>query len=150
MKTRALALVAFLIALAAPAAAQNATTFIVLANAARTASTNSTDWTNGWQFRGMMIHVHVSAITATPSVTPRFQVFEPILDDYIDYAVASAPIAATGDYFYVLYPGSDVTEAAPIRDVFPFPLAPEVNWRVRMTHADADSITYYVSGYGLR
>jgi len=115
----------------------------LLASAARTASTNGTDQTN-YNHRALVVVVDVTSITATPSITPTLQIKDSISGDYVTVWTAAAPLTATGEAAYLFVPGGaagSYTEAVNLR-------LPRT-WRLRVTHADADSITYSVSAVGL-
>jgi len=111
----------------------------VLASAARTSTTNSTDKVN-YNGRGVLVTLNVTALADTPSIVLSIEakmgaVYEALL-------TASAAVTATGIHSYLVYPGvgaasGDVVQVAG----FPLPRT----WRVTVTHGDADSITYVVN-----
>lgn len=113
-----------------------------LASAARTATTNSSDLTNPGA-RGVILTLDVTAIVDTPSITLNISYRSPLGGNYEKLFSAAAAVTATGVHTYVLYPG-DVVAADDVVEVGKLPLPR--TWRVEMTHADADSITYSVSG----
>jgi hypothetical protein len=111
----------------------------VLASAARTATTNSSDQTN-YNGRGVIVTLDVTAITDTPSLT--LSIEAKMGSNYEALLTASAAVTATGTHTYIVYPG--VGEAgADVVQVAGFPLPR--TWRVTVTHADADSATYSVT-----
>lgn len=115
----------------------------ILASAARTATVNSDDQVNPGA-KGVIVYVNVTAVSATPSVTPKLQYKIPNTSTYVDAFTAGAAITATGQYVYVLYPGNLAIPASGtgVTQLEELPLPK--TWRWVMTHADADSITYSV------
>lgn len=110
----------------------------VLPSAARTVTTNSADFTN-YNNTGLHLVINVSAITATPSITPTIQGKDPISGTY--YTVLTGlPITTTGINIIKVYPGISAVVNASASDILPR------TWRLNMAHADADSITYSVAG----
>ena len=120
----------------------------VFASAARTATATSSELRipggPGGQYRGLAVIVDVTAITATPSVTFAIQSSSGPDDDYVA-VLTSAAIVGTGSTILVVHP-SVPTERTNVLDQGPL----ESKWRVVATHGDADSITYSVTGFGLR
>jgi len=109
----------------------------VLASAARTASTSSADQTN-YNARGVMVNVRVTAITDTPSVTAKIEGKDTASTSYFTI-LESAAIAATGLTTLTVYPG--ITAAA---NVSASHIVPRL-WRITVTNADSDPITYSLS-----
>lgn len=116
--------------------ARNNTQETVLASAARTASVDSTDFTNH-NAKGLHIIVNVSAITATPSIIAAIQGKDPVSGNYYDLLVGTA-ITTTGINVLKIYPGIGQIANGAASD-----LLPRI-WRVSIAHADVDSITYSV------
>ena len=112
----------------------------LLASAARTATTNVADQTN-YNGKRLLLVVDVTSITDTPSVTPSLQIKDSISGDYITVWTAAAALTATGEVTYYF---ADGASGGSFTEIEPFGL-PSRTWRVVMTHADADSITYSVS-----
>jgi len=110
----------------------------VLASAARTANTNSADFTN-FNARGLHLNIDVSAIAATPSIVPTIQGKDPVSGNYYNLLVGPA-LTAVSNITMIVYPG--IIESAGFKASLPLPRT----WRVNMVHADADSITYSVTG----
>ena len=79
--------------------------------------------------------IDVTAVASTPSVVPTIQGFDPTSGAYYDILVGNA-ITTTGTT--VLKVGLSIAASAnaAAQDLIP------VQWRVKMTHADSDSITY--------
>lgn len=119
----------------------------VLASAARTATVNSSDMINygpNANVRGVLVIVDVTAAADTPEITPIIQVKDPVSEKYINLLSASSALTGTGTAAYLVYPGAGSTSAG-ITQVASFPLGS--TWRVRVTHADTDSITYSVGAF---
>lgn len=112
----------------------------LLASAARTATVDGADQDNP-EARGLHVTIDVTAISATPSVVAKIQGKDPASGKYHDILEATA-ITATGTTVLKVYPGIPVVAGGVASDVLP------KTWRLRMEHADADSITYS-AGAGL-
>lgn len=108
----------------------------ILPSAARTATVDSPDALN-WEGRGVQLVIDVTAAAATPSVVPHIQGKDPLSGKYYDLLVGAA-ITATGTTVLKVYPGITVAANLSASDFLP------KTWRVRLVHADADSITYSV------
>lgn len=108
----------------------------VLPSAARTASVNSDDQEN-IEGRGVKLVVDVTAVTATPSITVTIQGKDHVSGKYYDI-LESAAITATGTTVLTVFPGIAATANEAASDVLPR------DWRVEVTHADTDSITYSI------
>ena len=109
------------------------TSSVIYASAARTATptavTKRVD-----RYRGLLLLIDVTAVTATPSVVVTI---EGVLSDNSVYTIlTSAAITATGRTALKIYPG--VTVAANVAVSEPLPQ----NIKITFTHGDADSITY--------
>lgn len=109
----------------------------ILASAARTASVNSADFVN-YNARGLHLILNVSALAATPSITVSIQGKDAISGTYYNI-LTSAAITTTGINILKLYPGISAIPSQSASDILPR------TWRVAVTNADADSITYSVS-----
>jgi hypothetical protein len=111
----------------------------VLASAARIATVNSADLTN-YNGRGVHVILDVTSVTATPTITLVIQGKDPVSGSYYDILRASGAtiISATGLTVFKVYPGITALAGGAANDVLPR------IWRVRVEHADADSITYSV------
>lgn len=108
----------------------------ILASAARTATVNSADFVN-YNARGLHVIIDVTAITATPSIVPKIQGKDSVSGNYYDILEGS-PITTTGTNILKVYPGISAVVNASAADILPR------EWRIRVEHADADSITYSV------
>jgi hypothetical protein len=111
-----------------------------LASAARTASVDSSDLTNGFG-KGLHLVIDVTAVAATPSITVTIQGKDALSGKYYTI-LASAAITATGTTVLKVHPGLTAAANAAANDLLPR------TWRVSVTNADADSITYSV-GYSI-
>jgi len=108
----------------------------LLASLARTANVDTPDQTN-FGHKGLHLIIDVTSVTLTPSVVPTIQGKDPLSGKYYNLLVGLA-ITATGTTVLKVYPG--ITASA---NVSASDLLPQI-WRVRMVHADVDSITYSV------
>lgn len=113
-----------------------------LASAARTANTASADLVNKGA-KGVILTLHVTAITDTPSIILSINYKDPVGDNYETLFSAAAAVTATGVHTYILYPG-DIVAADDVVEVGKLPLPR--TWQVAIAHADTDSITYSVAG----
>lgn len=111
----------------------------IFTSAARTATINSPDLYAG-DPKGLHLIIDVTAVAATPSVVPTIQGKDPLSGKYYDLLVGAA-ITATGTTVLKLYPGITAVANGAASDVLP-----DV-WRLRMVHADADSITYTAAAH---
>ena len=112
---------------------------VLLASAPRTATTDSEDQTNHNSNYGAILIVDISEITATPILTPKLRLKDPVSEGYVDIWTAAVNLTAVGMTTYVFGLGGsgaagDYTEATNL-------LLPRI-FRFRMIHADADSATY--------
>jgi len=108
----------------------------VLASAARTATTNSSDLTN-FNGRGVQVIIDVTAVTGSASVTVALQTKETIGSKYVT-VLTSAAITGTGQTRLRCYPGITAVANESVSDLI------GRIWRVVVTHGTADSITYSV------
>lgn len=108
----------------------------ILSSAARTATNSSADQTNHTG-RGLLVAINVTAVTATPSITVSIENKETIGDTYTA-VLTSAAITGTGTTWLKLYPGIAAAANVAASDLLAH------TYRITVTHADADSITYSV------
>lgn len=108
----------------------------VLASAARTATTNSSDLVN-YNGRGVLVVIDVTAVTGSASVTVALQTKETIGNKYVT-VLTSAAITGTGQTRLRCYPGITPVANEAVSDLI------GRTWRVVVTHGTADSITYSV------
>lgn len=117
---------------------------VALASAARTATTNSADFKN-YGCAGVIVTLDVTALSLTPSITVSVQHKDVASGKYENLftsaAVTTSPVTNT----YIVYPGV-AAAAADVTAVAGFVIGK--TWRIAVTHADTDSITYSV-GYTL-
>lgn len=112
-------------------------TSVVLASTARTSDTNSDSQKND-RHKGGHFVIDVSSITSAPDITPRVQGFDPVADEWYDILVGSS-ITTTGTTVLKVYPGIEPSANGAANDILP------QRWRVRVVHANTDSITYSVA-----
>jgi hypothetical protein len=79
-----------------------------------------------------------TAVTATPSVVPTIDGYDPLSRAWYTLLTGAA-ITATGTIVLSVYPGITVAANVSASTFLP------PRWRLVMTHADADAITYSVS-----
>lgn len=108
----------------------------ILASAARTATTTS-DAVRLHHAVAMHVIINVTAVASTPSVVPTIQGFDSTSGVYYDLLVGNA-ITATGTTVLKIGLGMAASANASAQDLIPHTI------RVKMTHADSDSITYSV------
>lgn len=116
---------------------------VLLASAARTAAANSTTQVHP-HIRGLTIVTEVTAITATPSITPTLQITNPVNGSWVTIATAG-PITAIGVYVWQIFPGITVDTDGPV--LWATSLAVPQTSRLAMLHDDTDSITYSAGAY---
>jgi hypothetical protein len=117
----------------------------LIASGASTAS-QSTGWINGAN-RPFILCVDITAVTATPSITPKLEIKDPSSDDVIKMWEAAAALTTVGKGTYYFASGADTS--ATLGDITEVvDLAEPSVWRLTVTHADADSITYSVGVLG--
>jgi hypothetical protein len=109
----------------------------VYASMARTATPTAIAQTTEGR-RGLHLVIDVTAVVDTPSVVPTIEALDPVSGKWYSLLVGAA-IVATGTTVLKVYPGIAPVAGGAASDVVPN------TFRVTMTHADADSITYSVS-----
>jgi hypothetical protein len=122
-----------------PVALTGNTDLTLLSSAARTATVDSADQ-QAYFAHGVYVYLVVSAIADTPSIVLKIQGKLPD-GTYIDLLTATA-VTGTGTTVYLLYPVTCPPGVAPVTKSVCWPIP--LNWRVRVEHGDADSITYSV------
>lgn len=114
--------------------------FEILASAARTADPDTQEFdVSGVDYRGAYFIIDVTAVTATPSITVTVAGVDRVSGQTFDI-LASAAI--TSDSTTTLQIGPGITAAANTDEDSYLPPV----FRVSVTHADADSITYSIAG----
>ena len=110
------------------------------ASAARTATVSSSDITN-LGGKGVIVILDVTASADTPSITLKIEGKDPVSGKYYTI-LESAAVTATSTNIYRVHPSLTAASNLIAKDAIP------KTFRITMTHADADSITYSV-GYSL-
>jgi hypothetical protein len=108
----------------------------LFASAARTAAHNSDDQYNKGH-RGLKLTIDATAEADTAEVTFTLQGKDQASGKYYTI-LASAAISAVGTTVLTVYPGITAAANVSVSDVLP------AIWRVAVTVADADSLTYSV------
>lgn len=114
----------------------------VLASAARTASVDSSDFSNEG-FRGLHLIIDATASAATPSVVFTIQGYSGLGNDYYTI-LASAAVTGAATSVLRVYPGLTAAANLVANDCLPS------IWRVSAVAGDADSLTYSVNAVMLR
>ena len=86
---------------------------------------------------GLRVVVDVTAIGTAPSITVIIEGLDRLSGKYFTL-LSSAAITAVGTTVLKLFPGAPVTANASANDALPG------TWRIRVTHANGDSITYSI------
>jgi len=107
----------------------------LLVSAARTATT--TKVLNKVNINNLAVIIDVTAIAATPSVVPTIEGQDPTSGEFY-VMLTGAAITAVGTTVLRVGPDMPVTANLSAQDMVP------ENFRVVLTHADGDSITYSV------
>jgi hypothetical protein len=119
-------------------------TFTILSSAARTATptiSSITSTTSGAETQSMtdlQITIDVTAVTATPSVQPALEGFDATSGKWFDLIASITAITATGTTTIKYGENAAVVANNANQGFIP------KTFRLTMTHADADSITYSV------
>jgi hypothetical protein len=108
-----------------------------LASAARTATESGADTIN-YNARGGHFVIDVSAVTGAASITVDVEAKDPVSGVYYSL-LNSAAISTVSTVVLKIYPGITPVANAAASDILPR------EYRVTVTHANADSITYSVS-----
>lgn len=113
--------------------------FTVLASAARTAAPDTKEFeAPGVAYTGLHLVIDVTAVTLTPSITVTIQGVDRT-SGKVYTILASAAITATGTTILKVFPAATAAANLVANDLLP-PI-----FRITVTHADADSITYSVA-----
>ena len=113
----------------------------LLASGARTATSSSADQDN-FNGRGVIVTLDVTADPASASITLAIERKDSVGGKY-EKLLDAVAVAAVGTHTYIVYPGCGAA-ADDVVETNGYPLGRI--WRVTVTHADTDSITYSVSG----
>lgn len=114
----------------------------ILPSLARTATVTGDDIKNLLS-RGLHLIIDVTSITSTPSVVPKIQGKDPVSGKYYDLLTGAA-ITATGTTVLKLFPSATASANVAVNDFLPSV------FRVVMTHANSNSITYSISANMLK
>lgn len=115
---------------------RNNTDITVLASAARTTTTNSSDLTN---YNGRGLHVVLDVTNAgTGSITITISGKDALGGLYYTLLTGAA-VTTNSTNVYKIFPGATAVANAAANDILPR------TWRVTVTHNNANSITYSVS-----
>lgn len=106
----------------------------LLGSAARTATVSSAAQTNR-HHRGVHIHIRATAAAATPSVVPTIEGYDETSGTWYTILTGAA-ITGVSTVTLKVYPGITASANVAVSDVLPR------TWRLTMTAADADSLTY--------
>ena len=119
---------------------QNNIEVTLLASAARTANTDSTDQVN-YNAKGVMIILDITVDAVSVGLTPSILMKDPVSGK--DVTIWTAALAATGvgTDIYLIYPG---VLAADFNGSEAVSIALPRTWVLRITTADADEATYSV------
>lgn len=120
---------------------RNNNSLTLLASAARTTNTNSSDQIN-YNWRGFLLIVDVSS-AGTGSITPSIQVKDSISGNYKTIWTAAAALTANGTAVYAFYPGANAIGTLTYTELVQAFVGR--TWRLVMTHNNANSITYSAS-----
>lgn len=115
---------------------QNTNTITVFPSAARTAAPTPFTFVNKFH-KGVHVFIDVTAVTDTPSITVFIQGFNAVSNDWYTL-LQSAAITAIGNTLLRVEPA--VTDEANLVEGAQLPR----QFRIALTHADADSITYSI------
>ena len=85
----------------------------------------------------------MTATADTPSIVLHVQHKDPVSAKYEDLFVATAAVTAVGTHTYIVYPGV-AAGANDVVETIGYGIGR--TWRIRVVHADGDSITYSVGG----
>ena len=118
----------------------NNTEVTILANAARTSTTNSPDQTN-YNARGLLVHMDITAVPGGDTVILRLQFKDPVSGIY-DTLLSDAAVSVTGIRTAIIYPG--VGAASNGIHVVQSRILSRT-WRVAVAHSGSGSFTYSVS-----
>jgi hypothetical protein len=110
----------------------------LLASAARTATTSSSDQQN-YSAKGVRVFINVTVHAVSAAIVPTIEVKDPISGTYTAI-LTGASITTTGHTVLTAYPGATVAAGVTLA----IPLSK--TWRVTMTPGNANSATYSV-GY---
>ena len=112
----------------------------LLASAARTAQTDSTDQVN-YNAKGVMIILDITVDAASVGLTPSILMKDPVSGKDVTIWTAAAAATLVGTDIYLIYPG---VLAADFNGTEAVSIALPRTWVLRIAVADADEATYSV------
>lgn len=122
---------------------RNNTEGTLLASAARTSTTSSTDQVN-YNARGAIVYFSITAVPTVETVTLTVTAKDPIAGTY-ETLLTGAAEAGVATKCYMLYPGAGAAaNGVDVVNAYPLPRT----WRITVTHSASGSFTYSV-GYAL-
>ena len=107
------------------------------ASVARTATPTAVSVEDDYVF-GIQVPIVVSAASATPSVVPTIDGYDPLSDTWYNLLTGAA-LTGTGTTILRVHPDLTAVTNLTAQDFLP------KKYRLVMTHADTDSITYTVN-----
>lgn len=107
-----------------------------LSSAARTTTTSGSVTTSAYA-KGVSLFLNVSAVSGSASITLSVEAQNPVTGGFVTLATANA-VATVSHSLFQIYPGIAETAGVTFNKILP------TQWRVTVTHATADSITYSV------
>lgn len=113
----------------------------ILSSAARTGTTNSSDFTN-YNHRGIVLSLNITSASGTGGLQVLIQVKDSIAVVYRQLNTSPTAITAAGQYIYMLYPGIDGTNNNNNQNISQ--VLPQI-FRIQVVHGDASSYTYSVN-----
>lgn len=119
----------------------------VLASGARTATHNLDVTAPSWA-KGVMVGVHLTAVSSTPSVTPAIRYKLAGTDNYETVCTGGALTTADTHDFMAVYPATMSASGFSNIVVTQLPMTPVIN--LLFTHGDTDSATYVAYVYWLK
>jgi len=120
-----------------------AETIELIASAARTATVTTTVQTNRFNYGGLLLAVEVTAITASPLVTPSIRFIDSVAGVTNNIWTAAAAIGAVGSFLYMFVPGASGTPSGDLVELLGMNIPR--SWDLTLVHGDTDSITYQVT-----
>lgn len=111
----------------------------VYASAARTATPTATVFSMRGR-RGVQIVIVTTAVTSTPSVVPTVQCYDPLSNTFYT-VLTGAAISTASTIVLTVYPGASAVANVSTGNAIPD------EFKIVMTHGNADSATYSVAAH---
>jgi hypothetical protein len=124
---------------------RNNTEGVLLASAARTATTTASGPTNH-NARGVVVFLNVTAASGTGGLQVTLRAVDPVSGASFQLNATPAAVVATGQYAYELYPGASGAAAGSVQQRTAAALPRR--FELTVVHGDASSYTYS-AGYAL-